>query len=82
MIVVTVFHLTKLNSVWCYIGRKSVITIQKWFDLTRFEINFSVFMFALPDSDIKDFYAWYIYIYIYTTYIVVRNETDTIELGK
>ena len=31
---------TKRNSVWCWINRKSVITIQIWFELTRFKIEF------------------------------------------
>ena len=38
-IVITVFLLMwhiKLNSVWCQIHRKSVITMQVWFDLTSF----------------------------------------------
>ena len=30
------------NSVCCEINRKSVITVQIWFDLTRFKIEFSV----------------------------------------
>ena len=33
---------TKMNSVWCYINLKIMITIQIWCDLTRFGIDFSV----------------------------------------
>ena len=33
---------TKRHSVWCQINSKSVITIQIWFNLTRFKINFSI----------------------------------------
>ena len=43
MIVITLFRLTwhQTNFDWCQINRENVITIQIWFDLTRFRKDLS-----------------------------------------
>ena len=44
------------NCVWCKINRKSVITIQIWFDITRIRIDFSVC--TLRESDYCFFFKF------------------------
>ena len=47
----------KENSVWCQIDQKCVITIQIWFDSTRFRIVLSVYGQANSASKSTRFYV-------------------------
>ena len=49
---------TKRNSVRCYLYRKSVITIQIWFDLTRLEIELSACLFMEISATTNNFEIW------------------------
>ena len=64
------FLLDLRNSVRCRLNRKSIITIQIWFNLASLEIKFCVLDIQL-----------YRYIYIYITYIHVFRCTAIRETG-
>ena len=44
---------TKRKSIWCQINLRSVITIQIWFDLTRFRKDFSACTVVLEKKNVR-----------------------------